>query len=281
MELTINQTFRLDDTLACGQGHRWLAREDGWHEAVVRADIVRIRQTATGLEFSGAPDEEAAGQWLRRHFRLDDDVEALHSELSQRDPVIAGLLERHTGVRVMRVDPWECLVFFILSANNNIPRIQRDMERIAKAFGEPAGGGRFTFPSPGVLGRDSALAELEALKLGLEKHGKLHEAAGTVASGKLDLEALAAEASHRAVTGTLRMLQGVGDKVANCIALFSLEQLDAFPVGRPCLPFPDPSLPGHPEVTGSAPAVGTAAVRQVRGLRRGRPVLRRLRTRLM
>ena len=230
MQLTIDPPFRLDDTLACGQGHRWLAREDGWHEAVVGADLVRIRQTAAGLEFTGPPDEEAAGQWLRRHFRLDDEVEAIHGELAGRGPVIAGLLERNAGVRVMRVEPWECLVFFILSANNNIPRIQRDMERIAEALSDPTGGGRFTFPSPRVLGQDSALAEMEAMKLGLDKHGELHEAAGAVASGKLDLEALAAEASHRAVTGTLRMLQGVGDKVANCIALFSLEQLDAFPV---------------------------------------------------
>ena len=230
MELTINQPFRLAETLACGQGHRWLAREGGWHEAVVGADLIRIRQTAAGLEFTGPPDEETAGQWLRRHFRLDDDVDAIHRKLARRDPVIAGLLERNAGVRVMRVDPWECLVFFILSANNNIPSIQRDMERIAGAFGRPVGGGRFTFPSPEVLGRESALAELEAMKLGLDKHGKLHEAAGAVASGKLDLAALAAEASHRAVTGTLRMLQGVGDKVANCIALFSLEKLDAFPV---------------------------------------------------
>ena len=152
MELTINRTFRLEETLACGQGHRWLAREDGWHEAVVGADLVRIRQTSAGLEFTGPPAGEPAGQRLRRHFRLDDDVAAIHRELARRDPVIARLLERHAGVRVMRVDPWECLVFFILSAKNNIPRVQRDMERIAEAFGELVGGGRFTFPSPGVLG---------------------------------------------------------------------------------------------------------------------------------
>ena len=230
MELTINQPFRLEDTLGCGQGHRWLARGGGWHEGVVGTDLITIRQTPTGLEFAGASDEGGVGKWLHRHFRFGDDVEAIHRELAQRDPVIAGLMENHAGVRVMRVDPWECLGFFILSANNNIPRIQRDMERIASAFGEPTGGSRSTFPGPVTLGRDSALGELEALKLGLNKHGKLHQAARAVTSGRLDLEALAAEPSHRLVTGALRPLYGVGDKVVNCIALFSLEQLDAFPV---------------------------------------------------
>ena len=168
--------------------------------------------------------------WLHRHFRLDDDVEAIHGELAHRDAVLADLLARHTGIRVMRVDPWECLVFFILSANNNIPRIQRDMERIASAFGEPVVGNRSTFPGPGVLGRESALVGLKRLRLGLGKDRKIHRAAGAVLSGGLDLESLVREPSHRQVTGRLRALHGVGDKVANCVALFSLEQLDAFPV---------------------------------------------------
>ena len=75
-------------------------------------------------------------------------MEAIYAELAQRESVLAGLLERYSGIRVMRVDPWECLVFFILSANNNLPRVQRDMERIAHAFGEPIGGSRSTFPRP-------------------------------------------------------------------------------------------------------------------------------------
>ena len=230
MELPIAQPFRLAETLASGQGHRWLPRNKGWHEGVVGTELLRIRQTATGIEFTGALDQTAMKAWLHRHFRLDDDVEAIHHELAQRDPVIGDLLRKHSGIRVMRVDPWECLVFFILSANNSISRIQRDMERIASAFGEPIGGSRSSFPGPGVLGRESALAGLEELRLGLSKGRKICWAAGAVLSGRLDLQALTREPSHRLVTDRLRTLHGVGDKVANCVALFSLEQLDAFPV---------------------------------------------------
>ena len=131
LELPINQPFRLVETLSCGQGHRWLPRNDGWHEGVVDTELITIRQIASGIEFFGASDPVAMKAWLHRHFRLDDDVEAIYRELAQGESVLAGLLERHSGIRVMSVDPWECLVYFILSANNNIPRIQRDMERIA------------------------------------------------------------------------------------------------------------------------------------------------------
>ena len=187
MELPIAQPFRLAETLASGQGHRWLSRNEGWHEGVVSTELLRIRQTATGIEFTGASDQTAMKAWLHRHFRLDDDVEAIHHELAQRDPVIGDLLRKHSGIQVMRVDPWECLVFFILSANNSISRIQRDMERIASAFGEPIGGSRFSFPGPGVLGRESALVGLEELSLGLAKGRKICWAAGAVLSGRLDL----------------------------------------------------------------------------------------------
>ena len=230
MELPISQPFRLVKTLSCGQGHRWLPRNDGWYEGVVDTELITIRQTASEIEFFGASDRAAMKKWLHRHFRLDDDVEAIYAELAQRDSVLAGLLERYSGIRVMRVDPWECLVFFILSANNNIPRIQRDMERIADAFGEPIGGSRSTFPGPGVLGRESALVGLEDLNLGLGKGMKIGWAAGEILSGRLDLESLVREPSHRLVTDRLKTIHGVGDKVANCVALFSLEQLDAFPV---------------------------------------------------
>ena len=141
MTTAITQPFRLSDTLACGQGHRWLSRGHGWHEGVVGAELIRVRQTEAGIEFTGGSDEAAMRVWLHRQFRRDDDVEAIHQELARRDSVLAGLLAKHSGIRVMRVAPWECLVFFILSANNNISRIQRDMERIASTFGEPVGGG--------------------------------------------------------------------------------------------------------------------------------------------
>ena len=230
VELVVNQPLILAETLACGQGHRWLSRDDGWYETVTGSELIRIRQSQDGIEFVGAADAADLKQWLHRHFRLNDDIEAIHAELSQRDNVMASLIERHLGLRVIRVDPWECLVFFILSANNNIPRTQRDMERIAVTFGAPVDSCRSTFPGPEVISQESVLMELEGLGLGLNKGLKVHQAAQAVHMGRLDLNALVGEPDHQMVTNELRTLYGVGDKVANCVALFALEQLDAFPV---------------------------------------------------
>ena len=86
MELPINQPFRLVETLSCGQGHRWLPRYDGWHEGAVDTELITIRQIASGIEFFGASDLVAMKAWLHRHFRLDDDVEAIYRELAQGGP---------------------------------------------------------------------------------------------------------------------------------------------------------------------------------------------------
>ena len=239
-QFPIGQPFRLVDTLKCGQGHRWIPDKDGagWWTTVWGERLVRARQPGghdSPLEVESAAERESAVNFLRWQFRFDDPVEDIYRELSDRDTALAGLIEQYRGLRVMRVDPWECLVFFILSANNNIPRIHRDMDRIAQLFGRPVsmnGGTRHTFPSTGDLlqGGDRALAKLDALRLGLDKHIKIFRAAESVHSGDLELDRLARETSCQQAIVGLRRLPGVGDKVANCIALFSLEKPDAFPV---------------------------------------------------
>ena len=239
MRLAVDQPFDLAASLECGQGHRWCKSNDsgGWYEAVLGTDLVRIRQVGGAnceVEFDCAEDEQRIAHSLHRHFRLDDDVEAIYADLCKRDRKMALLVKRYPGMRVMRIDPWECLVFFILSANTNIPRIQQCMERISQALGSPVSlnsRGRFTFPTPNDICEDvSGLEKLKGLRLGLDKETKIYQAAIAVHSGGMNLGDLAAEASSEKVNKTLGQLYGVGDKVANCVALFSLEKLDAFPV---------------------------------------------------
>ena len=236
MRLPVDQPFDLAAILECGQGHRWKKTDGGWYEGVMGADVVLIKQRAVhgALEFDCELDEAQMATRLHRHFRLDDDIEAIYADLRKRDGKMSELVERYPGLRVMRIDPWECLVFFILSANTNIPRIQQSMEKISGTFGSRIrlnGQDRFIFPTPDDICEDaSGLEKLKGLRLGLDKETKIYQAAAAVHSGGINLEALAAEPSSGKVNRTLRYLYGVGDKVANCVALFSLEKLDAFPV---------------------------------------------------
>lgn len=235
MQLAIDQPFDLDNTLKCGQGHRWLQSSDGWHTTVIGEDLVRIRQDggACGpVEFRCAADEARIEPLLRSQFRLDDKIEAIYADLGGRDAKMARLIECYPGLRVMRVDPWECLVFFILSPLKSIDLIQDDMEKIASKFrSRPSlGNGRHPFPSASAIADEGSQGrrKLDDLPLGLSKGPKIYEAARGVHRGSPDLGRLVKEPSN--ALAELMDLWGVGDKVANCVTLFALNQLDAFPV---------------------------------------------------
>jgi N-glycosylase/DNA lyase len=133
-------------------------------------------------------------------------------------------------MRVLRQEPWECLVSFICSANNNIPRITRNVGDIASAFGPPildGASGPSAFPTAEQL---AEAGETALRKLGLGFRAKyVAAAAERVAQSRIDLYGLR-EASYQDALDALVELAGVGDKIANCVLLFSLDKLEAFPV---------------------------------------------------
>jgi N-glycosylase/DNA lyase len=237
MQLDVDQPFDLASSLDSGQAHRW-RREGDWHWGVVQGNLVRIRQTrtATGagqgntVEFRCAPGPEAAlAPLLRTYFRLDDDLPAIYGHIRQ-DPRVAGMVDRYPGLRLLRQEPWECLIAYICSANNNIPRIHQMMEKLADSYGDPIaldGQVRHAFPSPQGLAQ---VGELELRRLGLGFRARyLAPAARLVAEGALDLEALA-RAPYQEAKARLMECPGIGPKIADCVLVFSLEKLEAFPI---------------------------------------------------
>ena len=243
MHIRIDQPFDLESTLACGQGHRWLPAGYEWYEGVLGNNLVLIRQEGERLEFRTAADEADIARHLSCHFRLDDDIEVIYDELSRRDPRLAKLVHKFRGLRVMRIDPWECLVFFILTANAEIEQAKQNMERIAEEFHtspplEGCNGTRYVFPRPSDLCELGALENLERLKFGLEdKAPRIYEAACAVRSGQLDLNALRNEPDIQRVIRKLKQLYSDhysdAGKTVNCVALFALDKLDGFPIDKP------------------------------------------------
>ena len=246
MHITIDQPFDLESTLACGQGHRWLPVGRGWHEGVIGDNLIEIRQVEVGddIEFRTTADKADIEQQLRCHFRLDDDdddIETIYDDLRRRDPhQMAMLVRKFRGLRVMRIDPWECLVFFILTANAEIDQSKENMERIARKFrtSQPLDGckeTRYAFPRPSDLCERGALEKLERLKFGLEdKAPRIYEAACAVRSRQLDLNALRKEPDVKKVIKELKRLYSDSytdaGKTVNCVALFALDKLDGFPI---------------------------------------------------
>ncbi len=231
--LLIDQPFDLAASLESGQAHRWAYPkdgDDGWYTGVVRGDLVRIRQTAETVEFQCAPSSPAdMAARLASYFRLDDDIEAIYVDIN-RDPRVAEMVERYPGLRVLRTEPWECLVAFICSANNNIQRIHHMMETMSEAFGSPVslnGHTRYTFPRPADL---VEAGEMELRRLGLGFRAPyVHLASVAVLEGRLELDALI-EMPYLEAKAALMEQRGIGPKIADCIAVFSLEKLEAFPI---------------------------------------------------
>ncbi|MCE2404482.1 MAG: hypothetical protein J4F43_04910 [Dehalococcoidia bacterium] len=236
--LEVGHSFDLEASVHSGQSHRW--RRDGhgaeWHWGIVYDNLVKIRSTRLGpsaavcLEFSPAiaGGHDLAPQ-IGRFFRLDDDIESIRTDIS-RDPRVAEMVGLYPGLRLLRVDPWECMVSFICSANSNLARIHANVESIAEAYGRRLvvdGHVRFTLPGPPELAQ---VGERRLRGLGLGFRAPYVAAAATaVAEGALDLEALRRMAYPEAHE-RLMELPGIGPKIADCILLHSLDQLEAFPV---------------------------------------------------
>ena len=229
MEIATDQPLDLAASLESGQAHRW-RREGDWFSGVVRGNFIKIRQVGQRIEFRSQPQPQASvASLLQSYFRLDDDVRAIYAEIGQ-DSRVAEMIARYPGLRLLRIEPWECLVSFICSANSNIPRIHQNMEKLAETFGEPVtmdGEAQHAFPTPAQLA-EAGEAELRRLGLGF-RAPYLDKTTRMVLEGRLDLAGLV-HTPYPEAKAKLMECPGIGPKVADCIAVFSLEKLEAFPI---------------------------------------------------
>ena len=218
-----DQPFDLDRTLACGQAFRW-EKADGWWQGVVDGRAVRIRQDADRLTFLGA---DAA--FVRDYFRLDQDLPAVLSSID-RDPAIGAAIRECRGLRLVRQQPWECLVSYICATNTNIPAVKRRVALMAERYGRPADGAAgtaYAFPEPEALAAASP-ANLWDCRLGYRTE-YVHEAAAVVAEHPDWAERIAALPFEDARQALMRF-KGVGPKAADCVLLFAFGFFEAFPV---------------------------------------------------
>ena len=229
MELDVEQPLDLAASLESGQSHRWQRKGD-WFYGVVRGNFIKAHQTKQRIEFHSQPwPETSVIPLLQSYLRLDDDIQAIYADIG-RDQRVAEMISLYPGLRLLRLEPWECLVSFICSANSNIPRIHQVVERMAEAFGEPItmdGQVQYSFPTPSQL---AEAGEMELRRLGLGFRAPyVDKATRMVLEGKLELGELVKMPYMEAKT-KLMECPGIGSKIADCIAVFSLEKLEAFPI---------------------------------------------------
>ncbi|MDQ7850854.1 MAG: DNA glycosylase [Armatimonadota bacterium] len=239
--MRVRPPYSLQRTLQCGQVFRWTVR-DGVATGIFRGRVWTVRQEGPALRVSGGDPGELEA--LMRHLAVDAPLRSVERALS-KDPVLRRALEHTSGIAIMRQDPWECLVSYVVSAFNNIPKIRLTVERLSRRFGRPLADGRFAFPTPKRLA-DASLPALRACLLGY-RAPYVRAVARAVTEGRVDLEALRVQPYPQA-RKVLLALPGVGEKVAECVLLFALGHGEAFPVdvwvqraveailGRPAIP---------------------------------------------
>lgn len=220
------ENFDLAQTLDCGQAFRWNLREDGsWH-GVAGGRALTLRQTANGILLEGV-DVEAYENFWGNYFDVNRDYAMLIERFSS-DPHLKKATEFCPGIRILRQDTWEALCSFIISQNNNIPRIKGIIDRLCENFGEPLGNGDFSFPAA------QRLAELTVDDLAVIRSGfrakYLLDAAKKVSSGEVDLKALHELPLNEAERYLVKNIYGVGPKVARCVLLYGCGKSNAFPV---------------------------------------------------
>ncbi len=219
--------FNLDSTLRCGQVFRWNKINDWWY-GVVRQKAVKARQNGSTLDFQTHLGESDPGLW-ESYFRFDDDLPRIYS-LIAKDEHIKAAVEEFNGLRLLRQEPWECLISYICATNKSIPAIKDMIQNISRRFGEKLqfdGLEFYTFPRPTNLA-SASVEDLRACKLGF-RADRVLTASRKVATGEFDLRALR-ELNYEKARVELMKLAGIGPKVADCILLFSLDKLEASPI---------------------------------------------------
>jgi len=221
--MRLDVAFDLDFSLCCGQVFRW-KKVDEWWYGVVGEKVIKIQQCGSELEFEGAKAE-----FVRNYFGLEDDLKQINTSIS-KDDFIKKALTKFEGLRIVRQVPWECLISFICATYKSIAAIELMLSKLSAKFGERKvfdGMEFYTFPGVEKL----AFAAENALReCGLGYRAKyVQETAKKIYEEKISVENFKCM-PYLDARKKLVEFPGVGLKVADCVLLFSMGKMEAFPV---------------------------------------------------
>ena len=217
--------LNLERTLFCGQAFRWRKKEDGIFHAVVKNKIIECKENEGTITFIGAGDEETKSL-IESYFDLERDYEKICGGLCA-DESFRTAYSEYEGIRILRQDSWEALCSFIISQNNNIPRITGIVERLCEFFGEKIGDGDYTFPSYQSL-KGITPEDLAPLRAGFRAK-YIADAVKKLCDGEISLEEIEKMPIEQARQELIK-IKGVGAKVAECTLLYGFGRMEAFPV---------------------------------------------------
>ena len=224
-------SFEPKHIFECGQCFRWDEEQDGSYTGIVKNNVINVKKVDSSIIFLSYGADKLE-QLAIDYFDLSRDYEEIKSTLSKIDIYLENSIKYGSGIRILNQDLWETIISFIISANNNIPRIKGIINRISQKYGnkiEWKGKEYYTFPTVENLAKAS-VEDLRALGLGF-RDVRVYETTHKILDKEVDLNKMHEEKDTQKVRDTLLTLSGVGPKVADCILLFStLKRFDVFPI---------------------------------------------------
>ncbi len=249
--------YDLEQTLECGQcfRHQLVEKREGYIEYVIPVSdiLVSVGQRRRGeLIFFEVTDADFE-RVVRPYFSLDTDFGKIRSDIVKRTDSdwLRAAASHSGGIAILKAEPWESVFSFIVSQNNNIPRIRKIIAELSAAYGSNLAEGRREKCPLGLVdgapcqenckscGKCYSFPRAEDVACEPQKmlpskpgfrYKYLLDAARKVALGEISLEMIAAARSYSHTVQCLKQIKGIGDKVASCAALFGFGNLDAFPI---------------------------------------------------
>ena len=224
-------SFNLEHIFECGQCFRWEKQSDGSYIGVIDDTVLKVSLKDNILTACGLTKKTDIKKYLEEYFDLKNDYSKIKSKLSSVDENLKTSIEYGYGIRILKQDLFECIISYIISANNNIPRIKKIINNISMQFGEKIvfeNKEYYLFPKINQL-VNGTIEDFRKAGAGF-RDVRIFNTTQAIYNGSYDLKALEKIEDVDQLEKELLTLDGVGPKVANCIMLFALKRFDVFPV---------------------------------------------------
>lgn len=223
------QDFNIKHIFDCGQCFRWNQEEDKSYTGVVKNKVFNVSQCDKTVVFDNINLDDYE-DFVKNYFDLDTDYSLIKKTINV-DNIIDEAIKFGDGIRILNQDEWETMISFMISANNRIPMIKKVIENLSLNFGEFLGEYRgrkyYSFPTANILS-EVDVEKIQDCKAGF-RSPRIKEAAIRFLEEKSIIYNMKNQGYEEGLT-YLKTYKGIGDKVANCILLFSMKQFDTFPV---------------------------------------------------
>lgn len=223
-------SFELEHIFDCGQCFRWNKQEDGSYIGVINSGILKVSKSKTRVIFEGILEGDI-NSIVYDYFDLGTNYKEIKDEFSKIDDSMKKSVDFGYGIRILNQDLWEMIISFIISANNNIPRIKGIIERISEKCGKKImwnDKDYYLFPTVEELSKLS-VSDLRALGTGF-RDKRIYKTTQMILNKEVSIDELNRMNDTEEIRVELLKLDGVGEKVADCIMLFALKRYDSFPI---------------------------------------------------